>query len=59
MKVFIKGTSIYSWIGILSPELPIAALLSDAIEPLLQALSALLLKILILNLLNPESIEVP
>jgi len=59
MKVFIKGTSIYSWIGILSPELPIAALLSDAIEPLLQALSALLLKILNLNLLNPELIEVP
>jgi len=59
------GTSIYSWIGILhpkgikSPDFPIAVLLSDAIEPLLQALSALLLGILNLNLLNPELIEVP
>ena len=59
------GTSIYSWIGILSPEFPIAALLSDAIEPLFQTLSALrvteenaLVKILNLNLLNPELMEV-
>ena len=48
-------------IGTLSLEFPIAVLLRDAIEPLLQALSALrvtegnaLVKILNLNLLNPE-----
>jgi len=46
-------------LALLSPELPIAALLSTCDRTLLQVLSALLLKILHLNLLNPELIEVP
>jgi len=46
--------SIYSWIGTLSPEFPIASLLSARIDQLLQALSALLLKVLNSIWLNPE-----
>jgi len=69
--LFLKGISIYSWIGTLSPEFPIAASLSTrnrttiisamlaSTYALVQALSALLLEILNLNLLNPELIEMP
>ena len=55
----VKGTSIDSWICTLSPEFTVAALLSACNRITIHALSALLLKILNLNLLNPELIEVP
>jgi len=70
MRRLFKGISIYSWIGTLSPGFPIAALLSTrnttiisallaSTYALVHALSALLLEILNLNLLNPELIEMP